>query len=155
MQLFTLDGIMVIQVIEKFSVYYRTYIYYYYHNSLWFVGILTPVMCSTHPSSCFFITSCNTLSSLHLSLSVASLRIPCRTYVPCVLILLAYVVGQICLAFEPTERKVERCENVTVIVIVMVWRSCTNILKFARSSITHRSRRIKEASLLAVEQEQD
>jgi hypothetical protein len=153
MQLFTLDGIMVIQVIGKFSVYYRTYIYYHYHNSLWFVGILTEIYAVfTHPS-CFFITSSSTFSSLYLSLSMMFLRIPYRTYVPCMLILLAYVGGHICLAFKPTERKVERCEN--MIIIVIVWRSCTNILKFIRSSITPRSGRIKQVCLLTVEQEQD
>ena len=42
-----------------------------------------------------------------------------------------------------------------MIVIVIFGRSCTNILKFVRSSITPRPRRIKDVCFLAVEQEQD
>jgi hypothetical protein len=66
------------------------------------------------------------------------------TSVPCMLILLAYVGGHICVAFKSAERKVEGCEN--MIVIVIVGRSCTNILKFVKSSISLRSSRIKDVS---------
>jgi hypothetical protein len=149
---------MFIHVIEKYSVFYGIHMYCYYRNSLWFVRILTNINAVFIHPFCFFITSCNTFSlftskSSMCRLSMLFLQQPYRTSVRCLLILLAYTGGHICLAFNPAERNAEPYEN--VIVIVIVWRSCANILKFIRCSITPRSSRMKEAYLLAVDQEQD
>jgi hypothetical protein len=150
---------MFIHVIETYSVFYGTHMYCYYHNSLWFVRILTNINAVFIHPFCFFITGCNTFSlftsnSSLCRLSMLFLQQTYRTSVPCLLILLAFTGGHICLAFNPAERNAEPYENVIVIVIVIVWRSCANILKFIRCSITPRSSRMIEACLLAVDQEQ-